>query len=286
MTMAFEVLARHRAQGGTQGVYAHRSEATGTRMEFSLFLPPQAEAGPVPLVTYLSGLTCTWENVTTKGHFQAAAAALGLAVLCPDTSPRGLELPNEHADFDFGSGAGFYLDATEDPWHRHYRMARYVHDELPALVAAEFPVDLGRRGLTGHSMGGHGALILGLTYPEVYRAVSAFSPIASPARCPWGLKALMGYLGEDRRTWRAYDATALLEDGRRCGDLLVDVGTADPFLETQLKPDLLEAAAAAAGHPLTLRRQEGYDHSYYFVATFLAEHLAWQAERLTASAPA
>ncbi|TVQ36291.1 MAG: S-formylglutathione hydrolase [Geminicoccaceae bacterium] len=282
--MSLEVLARHKAGGGVQGVYAHRSEATGTRMEFSLYLPPQVEAGPVPLVVYLSGLTCTWENVTTKGQFQAAAAALGLAVLCPDTSPRGLELPHEHADYDFGSGAGFYVDATEAPWHRHYRMATYVHEELPALVAAEFPIDRTRVGITGHSMGGHGALTLALKHPESYRSVSAFAPIAAPMRCSWGLKALMGYLGgEQRPAWRGYDTTALLEDGHRAGEMLVDVGTADPFLATQLKPELLEAAALAAGQPLTLRRQDGYDHSYYFVATFLAEHLAWHAERLQAT---
>ncbi|MFW5833733.1 MAG: S-formylglutathione hydrolase [Pseudomonadota bacterium] len=279
--MTFEVLARHRAHGGEQGVYAHRSEATGTRMEFSLFLPPEASAGPVPLVTYLSGLTCTWENVTTKGHFQAAASSLGLAILCPDTSPRGLDLPGEHGDFDFGSGAGFYVDATQAPWHRHYRMASYVHQELPALIAGLFPVDLARRGLTGHSMGGHGALTLGLKHPETYRSVSAFAPICSPMRCPWGLKALMGYLGNEQRPqWRAYDATALLEDGRRRDEILIDIGTADPFRETELKPELLEQAAAAAGQPLTLRHQDGYDHSYYFVATFLPEHLAWHAERL------
>ncbi len=278
--MTLEVVAKHKAQGGVQAVYAHRSEATGTRMEFSLFLPPQAEAGTVPLVVYLSGLTCTWENVTTKGHFQAAAAGLGLAVLCPDTSPRGLDLPGEHDDFDFGSGAGFYVDATEAPWQRHYRMASYVHDELPALVAAAFPVDLSRRGITGHSMGGHGALTLGLKHAGAYRSVSAFAPIAAPSRCPWGLKAFVGYLGEDRRQWRAYDTVALLEDGHRRGEILVDVGTADPFFDTQLKPDLLERAADAAGQKVTLRRQAGYDHSYYFVATFLAEHLAWHAERM------
>jgi S-formylglutathione hydrolase len=277
-----EISDEHKCAGGRQLVLAHRSEATGTRMEAALFLPPAAEAGPVPLVTYLSGLTCTWENVTTKGGLQRAAAEHGLAVLCPDTSPRGLDLPGEHDDDDFGSGAGFYVDATVEPWARHYRMWRYVTDELPRLVGATFPLDTTRQGLTGHSMGGHGALTIGLTLASCYRSVSALAPIASPMRCPWGEKALSGYLGDDRRAWRAHDTTCLLADGHRRDEILVDVGTADGFLASQLKPELLEDAAAAAGQPLTVRRQAGYDHSYYFVSTFLADHLAWHAAKLTA----
>jgi S-formylglutathione hydrolase len=277
-----EIIAEHKAAGGRQLVLAHQSAATGTRMEASLFLPPQATAGRVPFVTYLSGLTCTWENVTTKGGFQRAAGELGVAVLCPDTSPRGLDLPGEHAAYDFGSGAGFYVDATVEPWARHYRMWRYVTDELPRAVAGAFPLDAARQGITGHSMGGHGALAIGLTHPDRYRSVSAFAPIAAPMRCPWGETALAGYLGADRAAWRAYDTTCLLADGHVRDEILVDVGTADGFLASQLKPELLEAAAAQAGQPLTLRRQAGYDHSYYFVATFLPEHLAWHAARLGA----
>jgi S-formylglutathione hydrolase len=275
-----EIIAEHKAAGGRQLVLAHPSEATATRMETSLFLPPAAERGPVPLVTWLSGLTCTWENATTKGGFQRAAAEHGLAVLCPDTSPRGLDLPGEHAAYDFGSGACFYVDATVEPWARHYRMWTYVTDELPRTVATAFPLDPARQGLTGHSMGGHGALTIGLTHASCYRSVSAFAPIAAPMRCPWGETALAGYLGDDRAAWRAYDTTCLLADGHVRDEILVDVGTADGFLASQLKPELLEAAAAQAGQPLTLRRQEGYDHSYYFVATFVADHLAWHAARL------
>jgi S-formylglutathione hydrolase len=275
-----EIIEEHKAAGGRQLVLAHASEATGTRMEASLYLPPQAEAGPVPLVTYLSGLTCTWENVTTKGGFQRAAAEHGLAVLCPDTSPRGLELPGEHAEDDFGAGAGFYVDATLPPWSAHYRMWSYVCEELPRLVGGAFSLDLTRQGLTGHSMGGHGALTIGLTHPECYRAVSALAPVASPTRAPWGEKAFAGYFGDDRARWRGHDATCLLADGFTRDELLVDVGTADGFLDTQLKPDLLQAAAAAAGQALTLRYQDGYDHGYYFVATFLSDHLAWHAARL------
>jgi S-formylglutathione hydrolase len=275
-----EIIAEHKAAGGRQLVLAHPSEATATRMETSLFLPPAAERGPVPLVTWLSGLTCTWENATTKGGFQRAAAEHGLAVLCPDTSPRGLDLPGEHAAYDFGSGAGFYVDATVEPWARHYRMWTYVTDELPRTVATAFPLDPARQGLTGHSVGGHGALTIGLTHASCYRSVSAFAPIAAPMRCPWGETALAGYLGDDRAAWRAYDTTCLLADGHVRDEILVDVGTADGFLASQLKPELLEAAAAQAGQPLTLRRQEGYDHSYYFVATFVADHLAWHAARL------
>lgn len=277
-----EIIEEHKAAGGRQLVLAHASEATATRMEASLYLPPAAASAPVPLVTYLSGLTCTWENVTTKGGFQRAAADHGLAVLCPDTSPRGLDLPGEHETYDFGAGAGFYVDATVAPWSAHYRMWSYVADELPRVVGRAFALDLTRQGLTGHSMGGHGALTIGLTYASCYRSVSALAPVAAPARCPWGEKAFAGYLGDDRAAWRAYDATCLLADGRVRDEILVDVGTADDFLDGQLKPDLLEEAASRAGQPLSLRYREGYDHSYYFVATFLPDHLAWHAAKLGA----
>jgi S-formylglutathione hydrolase len=278
--MALETVETHRSFGGTQLVFRHRSEATGTDMAFSLYLPPQAETAPVPLITYLSGLTCTWENVTTKGGFQGPASELGLAVLCPDTSPRGLGLPGEDEAYDFGSGAGFYVDATVEPWSRHYRMYSYVTRELPKLIAGDFPIDMARQGVFGHSMGGHGALTIALKNPRTYRSVSAFAPICAPMRVPWGQKALTGYLGSDRTSWLAYDSCALLADGHRVPDLLVDQGLADNFFERELRPELLEQACADAKVPLTLRRHAGYDHSYYFIASFMPDHLAWHAERL------
>ena len=275
--MSLETVSTAKSFGGTQGVYRHRSRETGTAMTFSVFTPPQS--GLRPVVWYLSGLTCTHANVTEKGQFQRACAELGLVFVAPDTSPRGEGIPDDPA-YDFGQGAGFYLDATEDPWNANFRMESYIVSELPELVAANFPVDMARQGLTGHSMGGHGALTLALKNPDRWKAVSAFAPIASPMRCPWGEKALTGYLGEDRQAWRRYDATALIEDGARLPELLVDQGEADSFLEGQLKPELLAAACRDAGIPLRLRRQPGYDHSYYFISTFMADHLAWHAERL------
>jgi S-formylglutathione hydrolase len=280
--MMIETVSTWRSFGGTQGVYRHESTATGTAMTFSVYVPPQAAAGPVPVLWWLSGLTCTWENATTKAGFQGPAAEKGVIVVCPDTSPRGLGLPGEDDSYDFGSGAGFYLDATVEPWAKHYRMESYVTQELPALVAGHFPVDRARQGVFGHSMGGHGALTLALRHPDLYRSVSALAPICSPTRCPWGEKALTGYLGDDRAGWRWHDACTLIEDGRRVAEILVDQGLADGFLERELKPELLEGACNAAGIPLTLRRQEGYDHSYYFIATFMAEHVAWHAKRLGA----
>jgi S-formylglutathione hydrolase len=248
-------------------------------MVFSAYLPPQAEQGPRPVVWYLSGLTCTHANVTEKGQFQRVCAELGLVFVTPDTSPRGPGVPDDpEGAWDFGLGAGFYVDATEPPWAANYQMESYVADELPALVAAELPVDMGRQSIMGHSMGGHGAITLALKNPGRWRSVSACAPISSPMRCGWGEKALSGYLGPDRTAWRRYDATALLEDGARLDELLVDQGEADPFLD-QLRPDLLEAACAAAGVPLTLRRQPGYDHSYYFIATFMEDHLRWHAHK-------
>ncbi|WP_309091868.1 S-formylglutathione hydrolase [Phenylobacterium sp.] len=277
--MALEVVSRSKSFGGVQGVYRHESRATGTPMVFSVYVPPQAEQGPRPVVWYLSGLTCTHANVTEKGQFQRACAELGLILVAPDTSPRGEGVPDDPA-YDFGQGAGFYVDATQAPWAQHFRMESYVVSELPEVVAAAFPVDMGRQGITGHSMGGHGALTLALKNPGRWKSVSAFAPIASPMRCPWGEKALTGYLGADRAAWRRHDATALIEDGARLPELLVDQGEADNFLEEQLKPQLLAEACERAGVPLTLRMQPGYDHSYWFVSTFMADHLAWHGERL------
>jgi S-formylglutathione hydrolase len=274
-----ETVSETRCFGGTQGVYRHDSRQTGTPMVFGVFTPPGE--GPFPVVWYLSGLTCTHANVTEKAGFQRTCAELGLMFVAPDTSPRGEGVPDDpEGAYDFGLGAGFYVDATEPPWAANYRMQSYVVGELPEVIAAKFPVDMGRQAITGHSMGGHGALTLALRNPGRWTSVSAFAPIAAPMRCPWGEKALGGYLGADRDAWRRHDATALIEDGARLPELLVDQGEADPFLETQLKPQLLEAACREAGIPLTLRRQAGYDHSYYFIATFMDDHLRWHAERL------
>lgn len=278
---ALETVETHASHGGVQGVYRHRSEATGTDMTFAVFVPPQAANGPCPVVTYLSGLTCTHANVMEKGEYRKAAAELGLVIVCPDTSPRGPGVADDAA-YDLGQGAGFYLDATEAPFAPHFRMESYVVRELPALIATHFPVDLTRAGLTGHSMGGHGALTLALKHPGVWRSVSAFAPIVAPGVVPWGTKAFSAYLGADPALWRGHDAVALIADGRRVDDLLVDVSLADPFLERELRPELLETACAAANIPLTLNRRPGYDHSYYFISTFMADHLAWHAARLTA----
>lgn len=277
--MTIETVETHKAHGGVQGVYRHQSTATGGTMTFAVFMPPQAAQGPVPYVTYLSGLTCTHANVMDKGEYRQAAAALGLAIVCPDTSPRGEGVANDEA-YDLGQGAGFYVDATEAPWSPHFRMWSYVTEELPALIAANFAVDPARQGITGHSMGGHGALTVALRHPGRFKSVSAFAPIVAPAQVPWGEKAFPAYLGPDRTAWRRHDAVALIEDGARLAELLVDQGTADSFLEGQLKPHLLQAACDKAGIDLTLRLQEGYDHSYHFISTFMADHLAWHAARL------
>lgn len=274
-----EQVSAARSFGGVQGVYSHASAETGCEMTFAVFVPPAAADGPCAVVTYLSGLTCTHANVTDKGQFQQVCAELGLIFVAPDTSPRGEGVPDDPA-YDFGQGAGFYLDATQAPWAANFRMERYVVGELPALIAANFPADMARQAITGHSMGGHGALTLALRHPGRWRSVSAFAPIASPTRCPWGQKALSGYLGPDRSAWRAHDATALIEGGAAAAEILVDQGGADPFLETELKPQLLAQACEAAGVALTLRLQAGYDHSYAFVASFMADHLRWHAARL------
>ena len=280
--MTIETVSEVLSHGGVQGVYRHASSATGTDMTFSVFMPPQPEKGePLPVLWYLSGLTCSHANVTEKGEFRAACAKHGIVFVAPDTSPRGEGVPDDSAGaWDFGLGAGFYVDATEKPWAANYRMWSYVTEELPALVAEHFPVDLSAQGVTGHSMGGHGALTVALRHPGRFRSVSAFAPIVAPGQVPWGQKALAGYLGSERSTWRAHDAVALIEDGARLAELLVDVGEADPFLEQELRPELLEQACPEAGIALTLRRHAGYDHSYYFISTFMADHVAWHAARL------
>jgi S-formylglutathione hydrolase len=275
-----EIVSENKSHGGRQLVVKHVSHATGTDMTFSIYLPPQSEGGgKLPVVWYLSGLTCTHANVTEKGEYRAACAELGLIFVAPDTSPRGEDVPDAE-EWDFGKGAGFYVDATEEPWAKNYRMWRYVTEELPALVAAEFPVDVGRQGITGHSMGGHGALTIALNSPGRFRSVSAFAPIVAPSQVPWGQKALAGYLGEDRSNWGKHDTVSLIGAGARLPELLVDVGDADPFVEKELRPQLLAQACETANIPLTLRLQPGYDHSYYFISTFMAEHLSWHSERL------
>jgi len=276
-------VSRNRCFGGMQGVYTHAAETTHCSMRFGVFMPPQAESARVPVLYWLSGLTCTEDNFIVKAGAQRVAAELGVAIVVPDTSPRGLGYPGEADAYDFGLGAGFYVDATEAPWSEGYRMYSYVTNELPAYVERHFAVVAGRAGIFGHSMGGHGALTIALKNPGRYRSVSAFAPIASPMRCPWGEKALTGYLGSDRSRWREYDATALIADrGWRGPALLVDQGTSDPFIESQLKPELLRQACEQAGVALDLRLRDGYDHSYFFIATFIEEHLRFHARHLHA----
>jgi S-formylglutathione hydrolase len=280
--MALELLRQHRCFGGTQAVYRHDSHATGTPMEFAIFLPfGEYDDRPRPVLFWLSGLTCTWANFTEKAGAQCHAATHGLILVCPDTSPRGTDLLGEHESYDFGSGAGFYLDATVEPWSRHYRMANYVIDELHALVAGNFNADMDRTGIFGHSMGGHGALTLAFKNAGRYRSLSALAPIVAPSRVPWGEKAFRGYLGEDRSAWRAHDACELVASAGWTSSILIDQGTTDEFLRTQLQPELFEEACRAAGVPLTLRWQKGYDHSYYFIATFIGDHIAHHARLLS-----
>ena len=277
-----EIVSENKAYGGRQLVVRHSSAATTTDMTFSIFLPPQVEGGgKLPVVWYLSGLTCTHANVTEKGEYRAACAELGLIFVAPDTSPRGEGIPDADG-YDFGQGAGFYVDATQEPWAKHYRMWTYVTEELPALVVGEFPADSYRQGIMGHSMGGHGALTVALRDPDLFRSVSAFAPIVAPSQVPWGQKALGGYLGNDPGAWRNHDAVSLIKDGARLPELLIDIGGADPFLEQELRPELLEQACFEAGIALTLNRRPGYDHSYYFISTFMADHLRWHAARLKA----
>ena len=281
--MTIETVSTNRSFGGTQGVYKHGSAATGTAMTFAVFVPEHAPGAKLPVLWYLSGLTCTHANVMEKGEYRRACAEHGIVFVAPDTSPRGDEVPNDEA-YDFGQGAGFYVDATAAPWAANFRMRSYLEQELPALVATEFPIDLTRQAITGHSMGGHGALTLSLRNPGRFRSTSAFAPIASPMNCPWGEKALFGYLGDDRAAWREYDACALIEDGARLPDLLVDQGTADNFLDSQLKTHLLDEACRNVDMRAQIRMQEGYDHSYFFISTFMAEHIAWHAAKLNEKA--
>ncbi len=275
-----ETLSIAKSFEGTQGVYRHRSDACQCDMTFAVFLPPQAKDRPVPLLWYLSGLTCTHQNVMDKGEYRRAAAELGIAIICPDTSPRGDHVPDEKDNWQFGGGAGFYLDATEAPWSTNYRMATYIAAELPELVAANFPVDMQRQSIFGHSMGGHGAITLALKNPGRFRSVSAFAPIARPIVAGWSRPAFQKYLGDDETVWRAYDSVALIEDGHRVAELLVDQGKADGFLDDGLRPWLLEEACEKAGIPLQLNMRDGYDHSYFFISTFMADHIAWHAQRL------
>ena len=275
-----EVLSTNRSFDGTQGVYRHDSAATGTPMTFAVYVPDHTPGARLPVLWYLSGLTCTHANVMEKGEYRAACAEHGIVFVAPDTSPRGEDVADV-PEYDFGQGAGFYVDATQEPWAKHFRMRSYIEQELPALIAAEFPVDMDRQGITGHSMGGHGALTSSLRNPGRFKSTSAFAPIVSPLNCPWGQKALGGYLGDDMTAWRQYDACALIKQGARLPDLLVDQGTADNFLDEQLKTHLLDEACRKADIPAEIRMQEGYDHSYYFISTFMAEHIAWHAERLS-----
>jgi S-formylglutathione hydrolase len=278
-----ELVSDHACFGGVQRYYQHASSVIGLPMRFSVFLPPQAQQGTVPAVMYLAGLTCNEETFMAKGGAQRVAAKLGLALIAPDTSPRGAGVAGEAESWDFGVGAGFYLNATQAPWATHYRMESYLLDELLPLVGQHLPVDASRLGLFGHSMGGHGALTLALRHPGRFQSLSAFAPICAPTQCPWGHKAFAGYLGDDRAAWAAHDASALMAE--RSAPLfpqgiLVDQGLADKFLETQLHPHLLEAACAQAGQPLTLRRHAGYDHGYYFISSFMEDHLRHHARGL------
>lgn len=281
-----ELLSSHACHGGQQRFYRHESKTIGLPMQFSVFLPPHAQHGRVPALFYLAGLTCTEETFPIKAGAQRFAARLGMALISPDTSPRGANIEGETENWDFGVGAGFYVDATREPWSKHYKMYSYVRDELRHAVLAELPIDGGRLSICGHSMGGHGALVLALRNPGLYQSVSAFAPISAPMRCPWGQKAFSGYLDDDREAWRQYDASELVvragaarfEEG-----ILVDQGIADKFRVEQLHPDVFEAACMKAGQPLTLRRHEGYDHGYYFIETFIEDHIAHHARALSLS---
>lgn len=277
-----KTISEHKCFGGVQGYYAHASKEIGLEMKFSVFQPPQAKSGKVSVLYYLAGLTCTEETFAVKAGAQRVAAQLGLMLVAPDTSPRGANLPGEADSWDFGVGAGFYVDATSGPWAKHYRMYAYVTRELPALIAGQFVADADRQGIFGHSMGGHGALVCALRNPGQYKSLSAFAPIAAPMLCPWGKKAFTGFLGEDRTTWKEYDASELVKRARFAGPILVDQGLADKFLPDQLYPEVFENACRQAGQPLTLRRQEGYDHGYFFISTFMEDHLRHHASLLRA----
>jgi S-formylglutathione hydrolase len=277
---AIETLCEQRCHGGVQGFYRHTSHACGGLMRFALFLPPQAARQACPVLYFLAGLTCTEETATIKAGAQRLAAELGLALVMPDTSPRDTGIEGATGDWEFGEGAGFYVDATATPWSARFRMHSYVAEELPALIAANFPVDVSRSGICGHSMGGHGALTIALKHPSRYRSVSAFAPIVAPSQVPWGRKALPRYLGDDPAAWADYDACALVRRQTFPGTILIDQGEADGFLEAQLKPELFDQACAEAGQPLLLRRHAGYDHSYWFITSFIDDHLRHHAVAL------
>ena len=279
--MALEKRSESACFGGRLGVYSHHSRETGTEMAVSVFLPPAATTGACPVLYYLAGLTCTQDTFVQKAGAQRVAAELGLILVAPDTSPRGAGIPGEDADWDFGTGAGFYLDATQDPWSKNYRMGSYVNEELPALIAEAFPVKAGAAGIMGHSMGGHGALVSALRHPGKWQSVSALAPICHPVDVPWGHKAFGNYLGPDRAAWDEYDASALMARRAFPGPVLVDQGLADQFLAVQLRPEALEAAAEKSGQALTLRRHDGYDHSYWFIQTVIEDHLRHHADALT-----
>ncbi|VVC75614.1 S-formylglutathione hydrolase YeiG [Aquicella siphonis] len=281
MTVKIDTVMQTRCFGGTQGVYRHDSAATRCGMRFAVYLPPQARQSRVPVLYWLSGLTCTEENFIIKSGAQRKAAEWGIAIITPDTSPRGLNLPGENESYDFGAGAGFYLDATQAPWSGHYNMYTYITDELFSLAAAHFPIDSSRAGIFGHSMGGHGALTIAVKNPGQYHSVSAFAPICSAMRCPWGIKALGGYLGQHQEAWKEYDAATLIESrGWKNSPILIDQGTEDTYLHTQLQPQFLQEVCARAGVELELRMQDGYDHSYYFIASFMDDHLKFHAKYL------
>ncbi|RFC68436.1 MULTISPECIES: S-formylglutathione hydrolase [Mesorhizobium] len=275
-----EIVSKAKSHGGVQGVYRHASDATGTPMTFAVFVPPQVDSGPVPVLWYLSGLTCTHANVMEKGEYRAAAAQHGVIIVAPDTSPRGENVPDEPGNWQFGSGAGFYVDATQAPFSTNYNMYSYIVDELPALIASQFPADMKRQGIFGHSMGGHGALTIALKHPDRFKSCSAFAPIVNPSTADWSRPAFEKYLGKDETAWREYDAVSLIEDGRRFPEFLVDQGTADSFLTTGLRPELLAEACRKAQIPLRLNMREGYDHSYFFISSFMADHIDWHAARL------
>nr|WP_298931263.1 S-formylglutathione hydrolase [uncultured Erythrobacter sp.] len=278
--MPLEILTETRSHGGTQGVYSHPSKETGTEMTFAVFVPDHEPREKLPVLWFLSGLTCTHANVKEKGEYRAACAEHGMIFVAPDTSPRGNAVPDAEDEYDFGKGAGFYVDAAQEPWSKHYRMRSYIERELPEILAAEFPADMHRQAITGHSMGGHGALTIGLRNSDRFRSISAFSPVVAPSQVPWGEKALGRYMGYDRETWRAYDTVSLIEDGARHDHILVDQGTADNFLDEQLQTHRLASVCETAGIPAEIRMRDGYDHSYFFISTFMADHVAWHARRL------
>ncbi len=274
-----KLIEERHSHGGVQRVYSHWSHACQCDMTFAIFLPPQAANGPCPTLTFLSGLTCSHTNVMEKGEYREAAAQHGIIIICPDTSPRGDDVPDEDFYY-FGKGAGYYLNATQEPYRKHYNMERYITEELPNLVSEHFPVSDSKDSIFGHSMGGHGALTLALKHPDRYRSVSAFAPICNPMNSQWGKHAFSRYLGANTPSWRTSDAVALIEDGSRVAEILVDQGLADDFLQEQLMPEALAEACASAGIDLTLRQHEGYDHSYYFISSFMKDHIQWHAERL------